>query len=391
MILSCKESPTSIGDNFILQQDRFNILQHDTLSVSDSTYYDELKPAVTAVSEGLIVGRHNGYVSYGYMLYPIKADDSILTMLQQGKINITNTWVELRQFYYVGSKTDPFDFTINLIKNNIDFNTIDKATYSSVSYDPTDISYSHTINDTLTKFYLDNTTVKNWLLRTSSDSLSYPNNYGIIMVPTAGTNKVVGYHSHQSSTGYAGRIYFAFNKPGVYTDTLAAYVTSDTYHAEINAASANTDKFITLIGGVTYKNSVQFGIPALPTNAVINKATLQLTIDSTQSWLGTYTDSTFADIGSLIDVGRLQAKNSVVFDTTTLKFLTRQSSPNRAIYSGDITPLVQYWINHNDNYGFSLFVSYEDYYATKLVFYGSKNPDVTKRPKLTITYSYKNK
>jgi hypothetical protein len=386
---ACKDSPNSLGDDFIPNNDKYTFYQADTSAAKDSTYYSESYPEAKAYTEDLIVGKYGDYQSYGFLRFPMSAPDSIISMLKAGTINIKSTWVSMVSNLYLGDSTANYDFTVHRITSDISLDSISSRTFPGITYDDADISTARYHNDTLTTFQLNNSIVTNWIMRNSSDSSSYDKNYGIILKPTASTNKAKGFLGYSTSLGTAVMVYFVYEKPGVYVDTLSAFSTQNSYYAT-KPFPAETDKYMYINGTVTYKNKIQFKLPKLPTNAVMNLATLEMWFDSTKSDIAGICKTTYDALGTTVVAGYVTKAGTTTIDTSSVLELYRLTSPNRHKYKGDITAFVQKWINTGNNYGLILSLYDEEYDPSKLVFCGANYPVVSMRPRLRITYSLRN-
>jgi len=386
---ACKDSPNEFGDDFIPANDRYSFYLCDTTSASDSTYYNETYPEYKSLAEAIVIGKLDDMESSAIVRFPMSAPDSIKTMLQAGTINIKSCWVKMNALYYSGGKNSTFDFTVHRITDSIDVTYLTSSQFNNVSYEAADVSYSHFFDDTLATFGLNNSLITDWIMVQTSDSNNYPRNYGLMIKPTSSTNKMMSFLAYETSLGNAIKVYFEFEKPGVYTDTLSAYATADTYSASCSAPT-NTENYMTLVGAVTYKNKIYFDMPDLPSNAVMNKATLELFLDSTKSYLSTAVDTSYDAGGAIINVGIITEKNTLTIDTTNVLYVSLSSlTPNK--YLGDITAFIQQWINTGNNYGLILSIYGEEYDASKLVFYGTKYSVASLRPRLKIIYSLRNK
>jgi hypothetical protein len=390
IVNACKEAPNSFGEEFIPPGDRYNFQQSESTSLKDSTYFYEQYPEAVSYSQKLIVGKYGDFKSTALVRFPLTAPDSIKTMLSTGAITIKSTWVEMISTHYFGDKNADFDFTVHKILNQIDYKKINASTFPAVTYDPVDISSQREYKDSITTFRLDKNVVTDWI-KVQYDSINTPRNYGVILKPTASTKKALAYYAYENTVSKGIRVYFEFEKvTGThYLDTLSAFATLDTYYAE-NPLPAETDKYIYLVGAVTYKNKIKFELPELPINAVMNKVTLELHFDSTRSIVGAPVDTNYTTMASTINIGRLMGSNSLIIDSAAISYLTKQSSPNQNVYSGDLSEFTQKWINEKNNYGLILFLSGEEYDASKLAFYGSNYPNAALRPRLKITYSLRN-
>ena len=390
IIYSCKEAPSSFGEEFIPPGDRYNFQQAESTSIKDSTYRNEGFPETNAYSQQFVLGKLGDFKSTVLIRFPLTAPDSIKTMLSEGRISIKSTWVEMISSHYYGNKTGNFDFTVHKILNQTDIRKINSTTFPSVVFDAADISSNRIIKDTLTTFNLDKDVVTDWI-KVQYDSINTPRNYGVMFIPTPSTNKLVNYFAYENTISKGVRVFFEFVKTGTgaYTDTLNAFATLDTYYAE-KPIPVETDKYIYVTGGVTLQNKIKFDIPLLPNNAVMNKATLELYLDSAKSVVANPVDTNYTAMGIIVNVGVVTQSGSIQVDSASVNYITKQSAPNTKKYFGDITSFAQRWINLNANYGLILSISGGEYDATSLSFYGSNYPDPALRPRLKITYTLRN-
>lgn len=392
LLSACKDSPNSFGDSFIPAEDRYKFQLASANSSKDSTYYNELKPTSIAYSEAIVIGKlSSGFESSALMRFPFSAPDSIKTMLSDGTIQITNTWVEMVNLYTIGDYLQKFDFTAHRLTSEVDYTAVKSSNFSNITYDAADINAKpKSITDSLTTFWLNTSVVKDWI-KVQYDSLNTPKNYGIILKPSSSSEAAMAFLGYETTLGKAVKVFFEFKRETgyQYLDTLSAFATMDTYYAKLNTP-AETDKYITLQGSVTYKNKIKFDLPQLPSNAVMNKAYLEFYVDSTKSDIATISKSKYGSTGSLIHVGLITKATGLEIDTASVNYIARQASPHRNKYAGDITSYAQTWINKGFNYGLLISVYGEEYDASRLCLLGTGYPDPALRPKLTITYSIKN-
>ncbi len=391
-VYSCKDAPSSFGEEFIPPGDRYNFQQTESTSIKDSTYKNEGYPETNAYSQEFVLGKLEDFKSTVLIRFPLTAPDTIKTMLSEGRIFIKSTWVEMVSTHYYGNKTDNFDFTVHKILNQTDYKKINSTTFPAITYDAADISASQPkkIIDSLTTFYLNTNVVTDWI-KVQYDSINTPRNYGLMLIPTINTNKVVNYYAYENTVSQGVKIFFEFVKTGTggYTDTLNAFATLDTYYAE-NPMPVDTDKYIYIMGGVSLNNKIKFDLPQLPNNAVMNKATLELYLDSAKSVVGVPVDTIYSAMGTIINVGLVTQSGSIIIDSSAVSFIAKQDAPNQKKYLGNLTSFAQKWINEKYNYGLVLYLNGGDFDASKLAFYGSNYPDTALRPRLKITYTLRN-
>lgn len=392
---ACNDTPNSFGDDFIPNEDRYKFQQAENNSIADSNFYKEILPSSVSLGEAVVLGKSGDLVSTVLMRVPLTAPDSIKSMLQEGSITITSTWVKMNSLYYIGDKNGTFDFTGHRINAEVNFDNIKPSTFPSVTYDQSDIIIpgSKVLTDSTLIFKLNTNLVKDWI-KVQYDSVNTPRNYGIILKPTSNTTKLLSFLGYETTFGTATSVFFEFEKRNssglIYKDTLSAFATKDTYYAT-QPAPAQTDQYITVQGGFAYRNKIKFNLPQLPTNAVMNQAILEIYYDSLKSVTGTAIDTDYGNFGTMLNIGYITDPVKLSIDSLTVQFLSRQTSPYRGKFAGDITAYAQKWINEGKNNGLLLTINGEEYDLSRLVFFGSNYSVASLRPKLKITYSIRNK
>ncbi len=391
---ACNDTPNSFGDEFIPSEDRYKFQQTENNSIADSNYYQELTPSTVSLGEAVVLGKKGDLESTVLMRFPLTAPDSIKSMMQDGSITITNTWVKMNSLYYIGDKNGTFDFTGHRLNNETNFDNIKPSTFPSVTYDQNDIIVpgSKVLTDTTLTFKLNTNLVKDWI-KVQYDSLNTPRNYGIILKPTTNSAKLISFLGYETTFGTATAVFFEFEKRNstglVYKDTLSAFATKDTYYAT-QPVPAQTDQYIVIQGGFAHRNKIKFNLPQLPTNAVMNQAILEIYYDSLKSVTGTAYDPDFGNFGTMLNIGYITDPVKLSIDSLTVQFLSRQTAPYRGKFSGDITAYAQKWINEGKNNGLLITVNGEAYDLSRLYFYGTNYQVASLRPKLKITYSIRN-
>jgi hypothetical protein len=152
------------------------------------------------------------------------------------------------------------------------------------------------------------------------------------------------------------------------------------------------------IGGIptTWRNLFRFNqLSSIPSNAIINSASLSLFWADTNAWGNTQHSSLTNSNESVIQlVTSPWAENSVTWNnqpsTTTANqvILPQTSSGTQDFLNVNVTSLIQQMVSGN-NYGMMLKLSSELYYA-EMVFASADNPHLNKHPVLEICYTTNN-
>ncbi len=373
---SCNDNPASVGSN-LLKNDYVAVKQVDSFKDSlkqSSSYYKRIIPLGT--SPTLLLGKHNNVQAAILMRFSIGFNDSILTDYAANKVSITSAVVQLTTSYFYGDSTAPFGFSVHKVNSVWTPKGFDADSLSSLVYDPSNVESNINYKDSAASFNLSSSLTDEWM-KELIDS-TYSNDYGIYFIPSAGTNKVVGFDVYTSSLTSAVTLSLVLNKPGVYTDTVIFYPSANTSVVTSTPPSGSSDD-IFIQSSAAYNAKLWFDVSSVPNNARINRAELILTSDSSASVKGNNY------INSLTVYYSKDSTNNLI-DTTKGSFSL--SSVNNT-YDGNITSFVQNWVNSGINQGLLIqaggLTSGTELFAVK----GSNTTDLAIRPRLIITYTTK--
>lgn len=377
MFFSCKESPTDIGIGLL----KNNIVNLKTLDSSadslkqTSSYFHKTIPL--GVGSKLMLGNYknvSGSVLLKFLF--VTLPDSIATDVLSNVATIKSSVVYMFPYVTYGDSTTNLDFTVHKVNSYWGTATFDADSLPALSYDANDISSNKNIVDTSTSFSIDNSLVKQWI------ALSVDSNYssinGIYIKPTPDTKKLVEFQAFTSLTGNYSQLSVVFEKAGVYSDTISFYPIGDISVIQSTQPQVNKDEMV-VQGGSTYNSKLWFDVSKIPANSTINQATLTLTMDSARS---DYVTSIYNGLF----IWNLSDSSAVTIDSSNSVVIGLSGN----IFQGDITKLVQSWVDKHKNQGMLL----EDYnmfegvdlYAIK----NGKSSDYSLRPKLRISYTTRN-
>ncbi|MFC2082219.1 DNRLRE domain-containing protein [Bacteroidota bacterium] len=380
LAVSCNEDPTSVGSQLIPGGDflDFQILDSftDTLQQTSSYTLDDID---LKRSTKILVGKNENIESWMLMRFLMLFPDSALQPLTVDSLNIVSTKVEMRPNYRFGDPAGTFDFTVHRVYDAWTPSGFDKDSMSSLVYDPADYSSNKTVTDSLITFDIDTSLVLDWLRRTWD--LSYPENHGVVFIPTPNTTRIFGFPGYDAyTTEFLTQISIVYEKPGIFTDTVVVIPFSDVHAVRGEMPIGNPENII-LQGGLTTRGQLHFDVSEIPQNSIVNRATLQLFVDTLETVNGTVpTDSIRVFIYKNVET-------KSIIDSTIYYTLVRDSGS--AFYEGEVSRLVQEWISGVDNQGFRINISDEARSVNKIAIKGSDSSDPALRPRLKVIYSKK--
>lgn len=382
LLISCNQDPTSVGSNLISEQDRFTFqqLNSDESNLYQKTSYFEEKPKLGG-SEYILLGKTPYSESSILLRFQIYLPDTTLTRISNNEVFIREAWMEMIPRYTIGDNSSYFDFTMHQIRSNWSAVGFDRDSIKSefLKYDAADVKYGLAVTDTTVRFNLKPEVVREWFMYKVNSSL--PKNNGIILRP-GNTSKMLGFLAVQpNAISYETYLHYIIERPNYYKDTLVVWPDEDVHVVTRRArfTQSPSSEFY-LEGGYSLRGSVFFDLTSIPKTAIINKATLELTVDKLNELDGSFkSDSLYVQL--LAD----STLNKLSGDSLSLSFLTRKDN----IFSGDISWAIQKWLLGTANHGLMLTLYDEYSSAARIAFYGSKNPNMALRPKLKITYLQK--
>ncbi|MCX6149911.1 MAG: hypothetical protein NTX22_05235 [Ignavibacteriales bacterium] len=376
---ACSDSPGPVGYSLLNPSDMISLkeISSDSLSQQSNAVKTILK---TGTSDNLLLGKINSATSSVLMKFQIYAlPDSIKLQIAKDSIKVLSALIELYPKYTLGEKSSQFDFSVHKVNSGWTSASFDVDSLNGLNYNAENIAASpYNITDTLYSFDLSKDVVQDWFKVDSDTNLADDN--GIYIKPSNGTNRVVGFQAYSSESTLANsipKLKVIFEKPGKYKDTLTFISINDLHVVEGSLPAASND-YIIIQGGIAVNSTLKFDIPTISSSAIINNAALEFTLDTLASVLGT-PHSEYLTVRLLTDsVG-------VAYDSLSSIVLTRSGDK----ISGNIVSYVQRWVIGEKNYGLLISHTNAINNLDLLKIISGKSADVTKRPKLKISYSFK--
>jgi hypothetical protein len=384
LLIGCAEKPKNIGGSLIDPNDDFSIADIVFASASDTSYRIAYAPGFGSAN---IVGRlsNNDEVISLFNFTPGGTIDS----LKNAQIDT----VELS--LYVNYRLQPsapmIEFDVKKIEtswgqSSFTYDSLISLTVSADSILGTfkdSMNYGATPTAQINKDY-----IRRWA-DSYIDTGNHDHYYGFTVQARTVPTGLIGFSTF-SSSGVSPRLLIKYTKNGT-RDSIVVVSGEDTFVSKFAVTPIYTP--ITVHAAFGVRSRLKFNLNALANSSrkdtaiTINKATVELTLDSTASSFSGYSPDTVVAFLGMKDQSKIDSSNSEVAVFGYKKEIIANQSP---VYSFQITKITQQWIDDStQNYGLTLRWAAEFGTAEKAVFFSSTAADVTKRPKIKITYSKK--
>ncbi len=370
---SCENNPGDVGLSFISPNDTTGVkyLDSETDSMEISSY--SFKKLINAyVSPNMLIGKYEQYESKTLLKFTNIPGD-----FDSSKV-LSATLVLKNNNYYYTNKTGTTAFDVFKVNQNLDFTTVTLDSIGSGTIGTTTLgSYSGVVPDSQTiSITLDNQTVKDWL-ESAADTGYAEKNYGVMLQPTSASSTIKGFYSYNNILENIPYLSIARSKNGV-TDTLKL-ISSESVSLSDAPETVIPQNRMLVQNGIAYRSGLNFDLSKLPTNVIINNATLQFTLDTKSSFISE-TGSKTMIVGLVNDT----ANND---DTLFVNAFLRDTIN----YSVALNQIFQNWNSGNlPNLGVSIRGSFELQNIDKFVFFSPESPDPATRPRLKIYYTLRN-
>lgn len=373
-LVSCSDDPSSVGLS-LLEQD---FLKVDTINSKDAVFNQSSSYFKKVVSLGnssrLLIGKKDEFTAHTIMNFAFFLPDSIKTGFKDGSIVIESATIELYPNYFFTDSLAAFDFTVHKILSNWSSSTFTADSFSTLQINPEDVSSDKSFGDSIYSFKINSNLAREWIdFSMNTDSLT---NYGILLTPTESTGKIMGFEAFNQFLDVDTKLLVVINKPGSYVDTLRGIIASD-ISVVLGEPPQTTSEYMLVQSSLTINSKLYFDLSQIPSNVVINRATLVLTSDSTKNVFGSVFENSL--IAFLVEDGQTNEVNSDLF-------IRLNSNGNK--YIGELAPMVRKWLRDNDNQGMILRSGSEQVGVELYYLFSSQASDPSNRPYLEIVYSY---
>lgn len=370
-LYSCSDDPTSAGLG-LLDGDYITLNADSSIQTQSASFFRTT--AHTALSDRVLLGKNGNLKSSMLIQFNLAAlPDSIQKALNSRSLSITSAKIEMSPVYTLGSSSAPFDFLLHKV-NSVWGQGFTADSLSRLNYEAANVkSGALNITDSLYSFSLDNNSVLGWFL----DSNNVRKNYGLYFEPAANSARIVGFQAVAVSPAKPlMKMTVVFTKAGAYQDTLSFTASNDLHFTSGSLPQVNNADLV-VQGNLAVSSKFQISTATIPANAIVNNATLELTVDSLNSIIGN-------PAANYLVVRFVTDPNTNAYDSSRTAILNKSGN----IFSGNIAPLIQRWINKEPNYGLIISLGAENSSADLYAFKGSNSAD---RPRLKILYTAKNR
>lgn len=368
---SCSDAPSSIGNN-LLSPDFISVRKFDSFQDTvqqTSSYYKT--PVRLSDSPRLLLGKYVNVEASILIKFAVNiTNDSLKQAVRNSTFNIISSNVDLVREYSIGDTT--LNYSVHFV--NSKWTALFNAdSLPLLNYNNDEIGSSKSYTDSLYSFNLDTQTITDWL-RTAADTSVKLNN-GIYIIPDPASNGIVGFGAYNVSAVDLPKLTVVVSFSGN-VDTLSYISLPDVSIITGDLPSVPAEDIV-VQAGLAVDSRVRFDLSKVEKGSVINKALLNLYVDST----ATKTGVNFTNALTVYFTKDTAAKS---YDTASGIVLSRVGN----YFTGDIARFVQSIVSgFHENLGFTIAAGGQktgvDIFALK----GSGSSDASLRPRLVITYT----
>ena len=364
-----KDNP--VGSDFFQRENWGSEIYSLFLSAPSDTFYQT--PVYSYLSSYLHLGGYNGNMSRSLIKFSmIDVPDTI---------TVDSAIVTLYVNNVLGSAELPFIPTVRQITGSWETSEITWDNFESSNITENALTFTETLADTdSVLFTLPPTLIQSWI-----DTTDQTENNGILLTYTSlDTGSLVQYYSSNAYEAVYPKLtlFYMEDTTQMVKDVFPA---KDTY---ISNSQQTPDKDrLWIANSIAFRSLLYFNIDTIPANATINKATLILHADTSQSFPNN--DNPFdVDCFPISDTSWSIPQVSVDSSFFASGEIWGTLEENTDILRMNITKIVEFWIYEilDVNAGILLSGKFEEDNTLQRAFY-STTADSALRPYLEIFYS----
>lgn len=351
--LGCSDEPNAVGLGILPPQDSLHIDSAVVSATSDVTFLKRIRSTATT----LLLGRDQG-LEGRTMLYFAGLSSIPATA------TLDSATLSLRVNYRFKDSSGTLGFEVRKMKTSFLQNTY---TWDSLAVPG---AFSDTVSGTFLKNItpLDSTLIAR-VDTTLIRQFMLSDNGSVVLLPSA--NIVVGVVNNLATL----KVYYhngdTTARTSSFLPTVGAYVADGSIPA--------TPSSIILQAGLVQRGIVRFDSLAIPRQASITQAFLEVAIDTTSSLTNSYSNKTL--------LAFLLRGTTAPYDSVALGTVCTQSyRGNQLIFRANVKSIVQQWLTREPNYGIVLRTAGEFTSFDRFVLHSSSAP-AGLRPRLNITYT----
>lgn len=371
-IAGCENNPNDLGLSFVNPLDTTGSKILDTTIIVSSNYRNYINSNGSA---NMLVGNYN-FSGNQYTAKTILKYNGITTSYQNARVLSANLRLRYSKYAFKDT-TGTVSFNIYKVNRSLNPLTITNDSVSSSDIGTTSIgSYTGNPADaSAINIALDTTTMKDWLNYAADTSYS-AKNYGLAIVPNSSSTTIKGFYSENNTDTLRPFITLAIQTSSS-VDTVILRYPSSVSLSNAPVSVIPSSQYFLIQNGVSFRDILKFSFPNLPSNVIINEAYLQITINSSQSFITSGTSNRIKT--DMVTDSSTKASNDEGFYLDRLDSIT---------YAGRINQIAQRWNSGvSPNYGLLLRCPSEGSNLDYFIFYNSDNTDISKRPKMRIRYT----
>lgn len=377
LFYGCSEEITDAGNSLIPPTDRFDVTLFDSDSNAIAQQSSVYQQAIDlGAASRILLGKLDNLKATALLKFIIFVPDSLKDPLLADSVNIIDSWVDLPVNYVIGDENSVLDFSVHKINNYWLPAEFNEDSLNALDYNASNVAVIKENSDSLISMQLDLALVNQWMKSRVDDT--QPLNNGVVLIPSESDTKVIGFQGLTATPDFEDIsihvIYSVGNNPA---DTISGQSGGDVHVLSGSSATPLTDR-IYLQSGYTLRSKYFIDHSVFGKDVIVNKARLTFYIDSLNTQYGTFTSDSIM----------VQAYSDSSSKEVNTSFGTRYLAKSGNAYTGDITSMLQRWINGEENQGFMLRLSDELRTINKVVLYGPNS--TSNKPKLTVYYTDKN-
>lgn len=380
-LFSCNEDPTPLGYSLVQDTvDIFAVSTDDRELISSSKSY--LFP-MNYFNSGLSLIGKSGETESGVLVRfgPIPDTLNYLKIEDIHSAEITLT----PKRYAIGDtlSSNFLSFGIHKVNNAWVRETSTNDFFSGSLFTSTPFAeYSDRIErkDTMDaiKLPFDKSLLVEWFAKQAAKTDTI---WGIALVPKDNSTIINEFYGSSSHVRLAPYITLTYNNKKGGIDTL---ILESALEKNFSKTTSISDDRLIVQGAVSYRTRLEFDLSFIPKFAGIHKAELRLTMDRSKSSSGNF------PLDTVIRLDYYASEEAEFARQASLLYYAGYREPTKDVFIvPSITSAIGFWNRRDVKGTFSLgFDNLQSQYRlNRLAFHKPDDPDITKRPKLTVIYS----
>lgn len=374
LIAACDDNPSEAGSSVIPVTDAITYKTLETDSIP-FTFEIVQKSVVKSGLEYFILGKHADAEAVGIMKFSSFPDSLANATVISADIVIFPAG------YSLGVKSS-FGVSVHRITSNWSVSSPGNTWIQGPIFNKnSEGSFSGAIVDTEAVYIpLSTSLVKDWFYYASDFSKALLNQ-GIVIIANNNSDCAYTFWSkdNQTYTDNSKDPYLRVIKEmNGKRDTMIIAPDEDSYYGFTRDQNITNNQNFVMQSGVSYRTKLSFDLSRIPKHAHISNATLTLTMNTNESIIGNNsTDSLGASTVQTNADGTKSEYNLIGYPTV---------ENGNKVYVLNFSLYLQGWLNRWNNVSMDVFHLGELFSLDKLVFYSNTNPDISKRPKIKVTY-----